>query len=106
MAFALGTTAGAGTITVAAGSTVVTGTGTNFVAANVGAIIVVGSQWGVIATRTSTTSVTLDRPFATAVTGSAYTISANIPVITKTGTDTSLSGLTGVTGVTVSPSTI
>jgi hypothetical protein len=106
MAFALGTSAGAGTITVAAGSTVVTGTGTNFVAANVGAIIVVGAQWGVIATRTSTTSVTLDRPFATAVTGSAYTISANIPVITQTGTDTSLSGLTGVPGVTVSPSTI
>jgi hypothetical protein len=106
MAFALGTTAGAGTITVAAGGTVVTGTGTNFVAANVGAILVVGAQWGVIATRTSTTSVTLDRPFATAVTGSAYTISANIPVITQTGTDTSLSGLTGVPGVTVSPSTI
>jgi hypothetical protein len=51
MAFALGTTAGAGTITVAAGGTVVTGTGTNFVAANVGAILVVGAQWGVIATR-------------------------------------------------------
>jgi hypothetical protein len=105
MAFALGTTAGAGTISIVAGGTVVTGSGTNFVAANVGAILVVGAQWGVIATRTSTTSVTLDRPFATAVTGSAYTISANIPVITQTGTDTSLSGLTGVPGVTVSPST-
>jgi hypothetical protein len=106
MAFALGTTAGAGTISVVAGGTVVTGSGTNFVAANVGAIIVVGAQWGVIATRTSTTSIRLDRPFTTAVTGSAYTISANIPVITQTGTDTSLSGLAGVPGVTVSPSTI
>ena len=102
MAFALGTSAGAGTISIAAGSTVVTGTGTNFQAANVGAILVVGSQWGVIATRTSTTAVTLDRAFATAVTGSAYQISANIPVITQTGTDTSLSGLTGVPGVTTS----
>jgi hypothetical protein len=105
MAFALGTTAGAGTISIVAGGTVVTGTGTNFQAANVGAIIVVGAQWGVIATRTSTTSITLDRPFTTAVTGSAYQISANIPVITQTGTDTSLSTLTGVPGVTVSPST-
>jgi hypothetical protein len=106
MAFALGTTAGAGTISIAAGSTVVTGVGTNFQAANVGAIIVIGSQWGVIATRTSTTSITIDRPFTTAVTASAYQISANIPVITQTGTDTSLSTLTGVPGVTVSPSTI
>jgi hypothetical protein len=106
MAFSLGTTAGTGTITVASGSTVVTGTGTNFQAANIGAIIVVGAQWGVIATRTSTTSITLDRPFTTAVTASAYQISANIPLITQTGTDTSLSTLTGVPGVTVSPSTI
>lgn len=102
MAFALGTTTGAGTISIAAGGTVVTGVGTNFQAANVGAIIVVGSQWGVIATRTSTTSITIDRPFTTAVTTSAYQISANIPVITQTGTDTSLSTLTGVPGVTVS----
>jgi len=102
MAFALGTTTGAGTITIAAGSTVVTGVGTNFQTTNVGAILVVGSQWGVITSRASTTSVTLDRAFATAVTGSAYTISANIPVITQTGTDTSLSTLTGVPGVTVS----
>jgi hypothetical protein len=50
MAFALGTTAGAGTISIVAGGTVVTGVGTNFVAANVGAILVVGAQWGVIAT--------------------------------------------------------
>jgi hypothetical protein len=102
MAFALGTTSGAGTITIVAGGTIVTGIGTNFQAANVGAIIVVGAQWGVIASRASTTSVTLDRPFATAVTASAYTISANIPVITQTGTDTSLAGLTSVPGVTVS----
>jgi hypothetical protein len=102
MAFALGTTAGAGTISIVAGGTIVTGVGTNFQAANVGAILVVGAQWGVIASIASTTSVTLDRPFATAVTGSAYTISANIPVITQTGTDTSLSTLTGVAGVTVS----
>jgi hypothetical protein len=102
MAFALGTSAGAGTISVVAGGTIVTGVSTNFVAANVGAILVVGAQWGVIATRTSTTSVTLDRVFATAVTGSAYTISANIPVITQTGTDTSLANLTGVPGVTTS----
>jgi hypothetical protein len=102
MAFALGTTAGAGTISVVAGGSIVTGVGTNFQAANVGAILVVGAQWGVIASRASTTSVTLDRPFATAVTGSAYTISANIPVITQTGTDTSLAGLTGVPGVTTS----
>jgi hypothetical protein len=102
MAFALGTTAGAGTISIVAGGTVVTGVATNFVAANVGAILVVGAQWGVIATRTSTTSITLDRPFTTAVTGSAYTISANIPIITQTGTDTSLASLTGVAGVTTS----
>jgi hypothetical protein len=102
MAFSLGTSAGAGTISIPAGSTVVTGAGTNFQAANVGAILVVGSQWGVIATRTSTTAVTLDRAFATAVTGSAYQISANIPIITQTGTDTSLATLTGVPGVTVS----
>jgi hypothetical protein len=102
MAFALGTTAGAGTISIVAGGSIVTGVGTNFVAANVGSILVVGAQWGVIASRASTTSVTLDRPFATAVTGSAYTRSANIPVITQTGTDTSLSTLTGVPGVTAS----
>jgi hypothetical protein len=102
MAFALGTSAGAGTISIVAGGSIVTGVGTNFQAANVGAILVVGAQWGVIASRASTTSVTLDRPFATAVTGSAYTISANIPVITQTGTDTSLSTLTGVPGVTTS----
>jgi len=102
MAFALGTTAGAGTITIAAGSTVVTGVSTAFVAANVGSILVVGSQWGVIATVVSTTSITIDRPFTTAVTSSAYTRSANIPVITQTGTDTSLSTLTGVPGVTTS----
>lgn len=106
MAFSLGTTTGAGTISIVAGGTVVTGVGTNFQAANVGAIIVIGSQWGVIATRTSTTSITIDRPFTTAVSGSAYQISANIPIITQTGTDTSLSTLTGVPGVTVSPSTI
>ena len=102
MSFALGTTAGAGTISIVAGGTVVTGVGTNFVALNVGAILVVGAQWGIIATRTSTTSITLDRPFTTAVTASAYNISANIPVITQTGTDTSLAGLTGVAGVTTS----
>jgi len=102
MAFALGTTAGAGTISIVAGGTIVTGVNTNFQAANVGAILVVGAQWGVIASRASTTSVTLDRPFATAVSASAYTISANIPVITQTGTDTSLAGLTGVPGVTTS----
>lgn len=102
MAFALGTTAGAGTITIVAGGSIVTGVGTNFQTANVGAIIVVGAQWGVIASRAGTTSVILDRPFATAVTASAYNISANIPVITQTGTDTSLAGLTGVPGVTTS----
>jgi hypothetical protein len=106
MAFALGTTAGAGTISIAAGSSVVTGVGTNFQTANIGAIIVVGSQWGVIATRTSTTSITIDRPFATAVTTSAYQISADIPLITQSGTDTSLAGLATVPGVTLSPSTI
>ena len=100
MAFALGTTTGAGTITIAAGSTVVTGIGTNFQALNVGAIIVVGSQWGVIATRTSTTSITIDRPFATAVTASAYQISADSPVVNQTGTDTALTGLAAVQGVT------
>jgi hypothetical protein len=102
MAFALGTTSGAGTISIVAGGSIVTGVGTNFQTANIGAILVVGAQWGVIASRASTTSVTLDRPFATAVTASAYTISANIPVITQTGTDTSLSTLTGVPGVTAS----
>jgi hypothetical protein len=103
MAFTLGTTAGAGTISIVAGGTVATGVGTNFLAANVGAIIVVGAQWGVIATRTSTTSITLDRPFATAVTGSAYQISANIPIITQTGADTDstiVASLTGVPGIT------
>jgi hypothetical protein len=102
MAFALGTTAGAGTISIVAGGTVVTGVGTAFAAANVGSILVVGSQWGVIATVVSTTSITIDRPFTTAVTASAYTRSANIPIITQTGTDTSLSTLTGVPGVTTS----
>ena len=100
MAFALGTTAGAGTISIVAGGTVVTGTGTNFQAANVGAIIVVGAQWGVIATRTSTTSITLDRPFTTAVTGSAYTVSANFPIITQSGTDTTLAAFNTLAGVT------
>jgi hypothetical protein len=102
MAFALGTTAGAGTISIAAGGTVVTGVGTAFVSANIGSILVVSSQWGVISTVTSTTSITIDRPFTTAVSASAYTRSANIPIITQTGTDTSLSTLTGVPGVTTS----
>jgi len=102
MAFALGQSLGTGTISIVAGGTVVTGVNTNFQTANIGAIIVVGAQWGVIASRASTTSVTLDRPFATAVTTSAYNISANIPVITQTGTDTSLAGLTSVPGVTTS----
>jgi len=102
MAFALGTTAGAGTISIVAGGTVVTGVGTAFVSANIGSILVVGSQWGVISTVVSTTSITIDRPFTTAVSASAYTRSANIPIITQTGTDTSLSTLTGVPGVTTS----
>ena len=82
MTFALGTTAGAGTISIVAGGTVVTGVSTAFVSANIGSILVVGSQWGVISTVTSTTSITIDRPFTTAVTASAYTRSANITVIT------------------------
>jgi len=102
MAFALGTSAGAGTISIVAGGTVVTGVNTAFVSANIGSILVVGSQWGVISTVVSTTSITIDRPFTTAVSASAYTRSANIPIITQTGTDTSLSTLTGVPGVTTS----
>ena len=99
MAFALGTTAGAGTITIVAGGTVVTGVGTNFLAANIGAILVVGAQWGVIASVASTTSCTLDRPFTTAVTTSAYTLSNNFPTITQSGTDTSLAALNTLAGV-------
>jgi len=103
MTFTLGTSAGAGTITVAQGSAVVTGVGTSFAATDIGRIIVVGSQWGIIGTFVSTTVVGFTTPFATAVTASAYQISATIPVITQTGTDTSLAGLTGVPGVTTNP---
>lgn len=99
MAFALGTSAGAGTISIPAGGRVVTGVGTAFSSGNVGAILVVGSQWGVIATFTSTTSVTLDRPVETVVSGAAYTVSANYPIITQSGTDTSLSALATLPGV-------
>jgi hypothetical protein len=77
--------------------------GTAFVSANIGSILVVGAQWGVISTVTSTTNITIDRPFTTAVTASAYTRSANIPIITQTGTDndsTIVASLTGVPGVT------
>jgi len=99
MSFTLGTSAGAGTVTIAAGGTAVAGVGTNFVAGNIGAILVVGAQWGVITAVASTTSATLDRAFATAVTASAYTLSANYPIITQSGTDTSLSAFNTLAGV-------
>lgn len=108
MAFALATSAGAGTISVAAGSNRGVGVGTNFVAANVRAIVVVGSQWGVIKTVNNTLNVVFDRPFETAVSGAAYQISANIPVISQTAPDTDatiVASLTGVPGVTRSVNT-
>lgn len=74
MSFSLVAIIGAGTITVAANSASVAGTGTAFATTNVGAILVQGSQWGVVAQRISTSNVILDRPFATAVTGAAYQI--------------------------------
>ena len=99
MAFTLGTTAGAGTVSVAAGGIAVTGVGTAFVAGNVGAILIVGSQWGFISAVASGTSATLDRPFTTAVSGAAYSLSGNYPIITQSGTDTSLAALATTPGV-------
>lgn len=99
MTFALGTTAGAGTISIVAGGTAVTGVNTAFVSANIGSILVVGSQWGVISTVVSATSITIDRPFTTAVTASTYAVSGNYPIITQSGTDTTLSAFNTLAGV-------
>jgi len=99
MAFALGTSAGAGTISIPAGGRVVTGVNTAFSSGNVGAVLVVGSQWGVIATFTNATSVTLDRPVETVVSGASYTVSANYPIITQSGTDTTLAAFNTLAGV-------
>ena len=99
MTFALGTTAGAGTVSVAAGGTTVTGVGTNFTSANVGAILVVGAQWGAITAVASTTSITIDRAFTTAVSGATYSVSGNYPVITQSGTDTTLAAFNTLAGV-------
>lgn len=96
MAYTISNTTQTGTVSVAAGGVVVTGVGTNFGAGSVGFALVVGSQWGFIRTVSSATSCTLDRPFATAVTGQAFAFATGV---NQTGTDTSLAGLDGLAGV-------
>lgn len=97
MAFALGTTAGAGTITVAAGSSTVTGVGTAFTALDIGRIFVAGAQWGAVATVASATSLTLDRGFNTAVSASAYSLSSTVSTA-GTGTVSVAAGSAAVVG--------
>jgi hypothetical protein len=94
MAFALSTTSGAGTIAIS--GTTVTGTGTNFQPSDIGKLIKTGSNVACIVARASTTSVTIDKSYTVAA-GASYTY---INCITQSGTNTSLSGLEGVSGIT------
>jgi hypothetical protein len=97
--YAISTSNQPGTVSVAAGGVVVTGVGTNFSAGSVGFALVVGAQWGFVRTVASATSCTLDRPFATAVTGQAFAFATGV---NQTGTDTAanpFAGLDNLAGV-------
>jgi hypothetical protein len=99
MTFAIASTAGTGTVTIAANTAIVTGTGTTFAAGDVNKLFIVGSQWAYIKTFVSTTSIILDAVFATAVSGAAFSLANANAAITQTGTDANLSGLASVPGV-------
>jgi hypothetical protein len=99
MTFAIASTAGTGTVTIAANTAIVTGTGTTFAAGDVGKLLIVGSQWAYIKTFVSTTSIVLDAVFATAVTGAAFSLANANAAITQTGTDANLTGLASIPGV-------
>jgi len=89
MTYALQSTVGAGTVSGLANGSSVTGVGTNFQSTDVGKIIVVGSQWRFIKSRTSTTSIFVERSWDTAITaGTAYSLTTNPPVIIESGVDT------------------
>lgn len=100
MAFALTSTTGAGTVSIAANSRNVTGSGAGFTSALIGRIFFVGSQWGIVASVTDTATLSLDRLFVNAVSGAAWGHAATNARITQSGTDTSLAGLGSVPGVT------
>lgn len=99
MAYALVSTTGSGTVTIAANSRNVTGSGAAFTSALIGRIFFVGSQWGIVASVTDTATLTLDRPFLTGVSGAAWGHAATNANITQSGTDASLAALAAVPGV-------
>ena len=99
MTFAIATTVGTGTVTIAANTAIVTGTGTSFAAGDVGKLFIVGAQWAYIKTFVSTTSIILDAVFVTAVSGAAFSLALASAAITQSGTDANLTGLANVPGV-------
>jgi hypothetical protein len=105
MTFAIASTAGTGTVTIAANTAIVTGTGTSFVAGDVGRLLIVGSQWAYIRAFVSSTSVVLDAVFITGVSGAAFSLANANAAITQSGTDANLFNLssTGAVSFKASP---
>lgn len=100
MSFALSSASGAGTVSVTNGSTTLTGTGTAFnTDFTIGCSISVAGVQYVLSVITSATAATLAVAYAGTTNASAAYLKTLL--ITQSGTDTDLSGLSGISGVTV-----
>jgi hypothetical protein len=103
-AYSVAPTAGVGTISIAKGSTTVTGVGTNFTSPALGGqLIIVNGFTARVLSVANATTMTINRAPTYAITGETFQRNANFNIL-ATGTETSLAGLAALAGVTVTRS--
>ena len=102
--YSVAPTAGVGTISIAKGSTTVTGIGTNFTSPALGGqLIIVNGFTARVLNVANATTMTINRAPSYAITEETFQRNANFNIL-ATGTETSLAGLADLAGVTVTQS--
>jgi hypothetical protein len=102
--YSVAPTAGVGTISIAKGSTTVTGVGTNFTSPALGGqLIIVNGFTARVLNVANATTMTINRAPTYAITEETFQRNANFNIL-ATGTETSLAGLADLAGVTVTQS--
>jgi hypothetical protein len=102
--YSVAPTAGVGTISIAKGSTTVTGVGTNFTSPALGnRLIIVNGFTARVLNVANATTMTINRFPSYAITSETFQHNANFNIL-ATGTETSLAGLAALDGVNVTQS--
>jgi hypothetical protein len=103
-AYSVAPSAGVGTISIAKGSTTVTGVGTNFTSPALGnQLIIVNGFTARVLNVANATTMTINRAPSYAITDETFQRSGNFNIL-ATGTETSLAGLAALEGVIVTRS--